>query len=186
MTAIRSNAAVAPSQNRRALLGHTAVLLLSISLTLSLSLGWNQIERLGIFGYPAVFVTSLLGSATIAVPGPSTVLIVLLGAALNPLLVGVVAGLGGAVGELTGYLAGLSGRAVLQDRPLFQRLGRCMERSCVLVIFLLAAVPNPFFDVGGIMAGALRMPTWHFLLASWLGKSLRFAILSLISVNLLH
>jgi uncharacterized membrane protein YdjX (TVP38/TMEM64 family) len=49
----------------------------------------------------------------------------------------------------------------------------------VLVIFLLALVPNPAFDVGGMIAGALKMPVWQFVLAAWAGKGLRLVIFAL-------
>jgi uncharacterized membrane protein YdjX (TVP38/TMEM64 family) len=80
---------------------------------------------------------------------------------------------------MSGYLAGLSGRGVIDDRPLFRRIQRGMEKAGLWVIFGLAVVPNPFFDIGGIMAGVLRLPAWKFFLACWAGKSLRFGLLVL-------
>jgi membrane protein YqaA with SNARE-associated domain len=46
----------------------------------------------------------------------------------------------------------------------------------MLTIFLLAAIPNPIFDVGGIIAGALQMKGWKFLVAAALGKSIRLGM----------
>jgi uncharacterized membrane protein YdjX (TVP38/TMEM64 family) len=54
-----------------------------------------------------------------------------------------------------------------------------MHQRGVLVIFILGLVPNPVFDVGGMIAGALKMPFWQFLLAAWAGKGLRLVILAL-------
>jgi len=101
------------------------------------------------------------------------------GGVLNPLAVGIAAGLGAALGELTGYLAGIGGRAVIERRGFYDRLEGWMRKGGPLVIFLLAAIPNPAFDVGGMMAGALRMPIWHFYLAAWAGKSVRFTLLAM-------
>ena len=53
-----------------------------------------------------------------------------------------------------------------------------MNKSGALVIFLLGAIPNPAFDAGGFIAGILRMPMWQFVVAAWLGKSLRFGVLA--------
>ncbi|GJP50657.1 hypothetical protein CLOM_g9796 [Closterium sp. NIES-68] len=39
-------------------------------------------------------------------------------------------------------------------------------------IFLLAAVPNPIFDLAGITCGHLLIPCWKFLLATLLGKGI--------------
>ena len=58
-------------------------------------------------------------------------------------------------------------------RPKFQRWG-------VIAIFVLAAIPNPIFDIGGILAGMARMAWWKFLLAAILGKTVRFTLLSII------
>jgi uncharacterized membrane protein YdjX (TVP38/TMEM64 family) len=41
------------------------------------------------------------------------------------------------------------------------------------VILLLAFIPNPFFDLAGAAAGALRMPLRKFLLWVWIGKFLK-------------
>jgi membrane protein YqaA with SNARE-associated domain len=41
-------------------------------------------------------------------------------------------------------------------------------------LFLLAAIPNPLFDVAGVAAGALRYPVWGFLVAVLVGKLVKF------------
>jgi membrane protein YqaA with SNARE-associated domain len=107
-------------------------------------------------------------------PAPGVALVFAAGGVLDPLAVGLVAGLGAAFGELTGYVVGLSGQAVFDNRPFYWRIESWMRKSGTLAIFVLAAVPNPFFDVGGLIAGILRMPAWRFVLSAWLGKSLRF------------
>ena len=47
------------------------------------------------------------------------------------------------------------------------------------IIFLLGVVPNFFFDIGGMVAGATRMSVWRFILAAWLGKSIRLTIVAM-------
>ena len=47
------------------------------------------------------------------------------------------------------------------------------------IIFLLGIIPNFFFDIGGMVAGATRMPLWRFILAAWLGKSIRLTIVAM-------
>ncbi|RLC74997.1 MAG: hypothetical protein DRI61_15635, partial [Chloroflexi bacterium] len=42
-----------------------------------------------------------------------------------------------------------------------------------LVIFILSVIPNPFFDLAGMAAGVSRFPLWRFLLACWLGKTVK-------------
>jgi uncharacterized membrane protein YdjX (TVP38/TMEM64 family) len=48
-----------------------------------------------------------------------------------------------------------------------------VQRHGSPAIFALAVIPNPFFDLGGIAAGVLRMPVWRCLAACWAGKVLR-------------
>lgn len=183
MTILRT--AINPTINNQGRLGirrENAVRMVALVLVLIMSAGillaWEQIQILGAYGYPAIFLVSLFGNAILFLPAPSFALVLAAGASLDPLLVGIVAGTGAAIGEMTGYLAGYSGQAVLQDKPLYNRVRGWMATKGILVIFIFAAIPNPFFDVGGIIAGVMRMPAWHFLFATGLGKSLRFALLA--------
>jgi membrane protein YqaA with SNARE-associated domain len=156
---------------------YIAGLVTAIAITIIILLSWDQFERLGVYGYPAVFLASLFSSATLIFPAPGIAFILATGSSLDPVAVGVVAGLGAAIGELTGYLAGFSGQVVVRDRPLYRRMSVLMRKAGVPILFALALVPNPIFDVGGIMAGVLRIPAWAFILVTWAGKSIRFALL---------
>jgi membrane protein YqaA with SNARE-associated domain len=175
----------AERKNRRQQVGRVVAFLFVIGISVGIMLGRSQIEHLAAYGYPAVFLVSLLGNATVVLPAPSFAFVFAAGTALDPIVVGLAAGLGAAIGEMTGYLAGIGGQGVIEDRPLFRRIERWMEKSGTLVIFLLGAVPNPFFDVGGMIAGAVRMPVWRFLLAGWLGKSIRFSVVALTATLLM-
>ena len=53
------------------------------------------------------------------------------------------------------------------------RLTRWVKRRGMLVIFALALVPNPVFDVAGIAAGVLRMPLVRYLGAAASGKVIK-------------
>lgn len=178
MTILRSTFDQTFPQDSRSTLWRVIALLFVLGLTTSIVLAWDEIGSLGIYGYPAVFLVSLIGNAAFLLPAPGFALVVAAGGAFDPVAVGIVAGLGAALGELTGYLVGLSGQNVFEDKPLYWRIEALIQKSGALVIFALAAIPNPIFDVGGLVAGALRMPAWRFLLGAWLGKSLRFALLA--------
>lgn len=121
-------------------------------------------------GLLVLFGLAALSTATLILPAPGLALTAIAGAAGDPIVVGVVAGLGQAVGELTGYLAGWSGRTFLPDNPASRRLTEWLARRGAIVIFLLAATPNPVFDLAGIAAGALRMPVLRYLAAAAAGK----------------
>ena len=175
---INQNSALTWQALRQSTIGRVAGLVIILLLSGAIILAWESIERLGTYGYPAVFIVSLIANAAFLLPAPSIALVFAAGGVLDPVAVGVVAGLGAALGELTGYFVGLSGQTVFEERPLYWRIEGWMRKSGTLAIFVLAVVPNPIFDVGGLIAGVLRMPVWRFILGAWLGKSLRFVILA--------
>lgn len=168
-----------PAAKTRRLIGSIAAVLVAIGITVGIILLRDHIKEFAVYGYPGIFLISFIGNATLILPAPSFAVVFAVGGALNPFLVGIVAGLGATLGELTGYLAGVGGRYVVENRVLFNRVERWMRKGGPLVIFILAIIPNPAFDVGGIVAGAMKMPVWQFILAAWAGKSIRFILLAL-------
>lgn len=133
----------------------------------------DRAEQFAAYGYPGIFLINLLGNATLILPAPSLAIVSVAGAVFNPYLVGLFAGAGSALGELTGYLAGYSGRAVIKDRAKYERITAWMQRHALWVIFVLSVIPNPLFDLAGIAAGALKIPVHHFLLVCFLGKTVK-------------
>ena len=149
------------------------IVLFVLGLSAAIFLFRDRFADLAVVGYPGIFLVSLLGNATIILPAPSLVLVFAMGSALPPLLVGLTAGVGEALGELTGYAAGFGGRAVIENKKTYERLAAWMQRGGGLAVFILSVVPNPFFDLAGIAAGTLRYPLWRFLLFCWLGKTIK-------------
>jgi membrane protein YqaA with SNARE-associated domain len=155
------------------------VILAVLGISLAIFLYREQLAQLAALGYLGVFLLSLVGNATIILPAPSLALVFAMGSVLNPLLVGLVAGVGEALGELTGYAAGFAGRAVIEDYQTYKRMVGWMERRGGITVFVLSAIPNPFFDLAGIAAGTLGYPVWKFLLFCWLGKTLKTTLVAL-------
>jgi membrane protein YqaA with SNARE-associated domain len=140
----------------------------------------ERLQELQEYGYAAVFLIGLVSNATLILPVPGLAVSSILGGVFNPWLVGLVGGLGQALGELTGYMAGYSGQTLVDENPVYNRLTGWMQRYGMLTVFVLAVVPNPLFDVGGLAAGALRLPVWRFLLSATAGKVIKniaFALL---------
>ncbi|MDH5506655.1 MAG: VTT domain-containing protein [Anaerolineae bacterium] len=130
----------------------------------------EQAARLEAFGYPGVFLLAIISNATVLLPAPYLFLIFSLGARFDPFWVAVAAGAGAALGELSGYLAGFGGQAIIARNDIYQRMVLWMEKNGPLTVLLLAFIPNPFFDLTGIAAGALKMPLWKFLTWCFIGK----------------
>lgn len=152
----------------------------SIAITAAIIVFRDQLLRLGNLGYLGVFLISVLGNATVILPVPSLAITFGSGTFLNPLLVGLVAGVGEPLGELTGYMAGYGGSAIIEDRKRFDQLKDWMERRGFLTLFVLAAIPNPLFDLAGITAGMLHFPVSKFLLACWLGKTFKAIVVAIL------
>ncbi len=150
-----------------------AARLLALLLLIALTVLIAWLLRHGFFqvmGYPGVFLSSFLSSATVVVPAPGMAVTMAMGGVLNPFLVGLLASLGDTLGETTGYLAGAGGQVVIPDNERYRQIQGLMSRYGPVVLFLLALVPNPFFDLAGISAGALRYPLLRFFLWTWVGK----------------
>jgi len=138
----------------------------------------EKIEELQEFGYLGAFLISLTLNATIVLPAGNFLIIATLGAALpSATLVGIIGGLGAAIGEFTGYAAGYSGQAIIQKQRLYTRLEGWMKRWGFLTILLLSVAPL-FFDLAGIAAGALRYKAWKFFLACWLGRTILYILIA--------
>ena len=132
------------------------------------------VQRFSQWGYLSSFLISLIGSATVILPAPGLALILALGAHLNPVLLGVVAGFGSGLGELSGYLAGKASRNLVSRQGRFNSILHLMTtRYTSPVLFFLAILPLPVFDFAGILAGALRMPILRFLTIVISGKIIK-------------
>jgi len=133
----------------------------------------DRLQELARYGYVAIFLVGLVSNATLILPVPGLAITAVMGSILNPWMVGLVAGVGQTLGELTGYMAGYSGQTWVDENPTYNRLNRWMQRHGNLTVFALALVPNPVFDLSGIAAGALRFPVWKFLASCAAGKVLK-------------
>jgi uncharacterized membrane protein YdjX (TVP38/TMEM64 family) len=136
----------------------------------------DRVEQFAALGYPGIFLIALLANATVLLPAPGVAVIYAMGAIFNPLGVALAAGTGGALGELSGYLAGFSGQAVIERGDVYQRIKPWVDKYGGWAIMVLSAIPNPFFDVAGIAAGIAKMPIKTFLIFTWIGQIIKMAI----------
>jgi membrane protein DedA with SNARE-associated domain len=144
-------------------------------------------SNLKAWGYAGVFLITLVGAASILLPSPAMASVFGGGALLSDFLgvpafiwVGLVAGMGEAIGEFTGYAAGYGGRIVFENRPEYERVRGWMERRGTITMFVLSVFPNPLFDVAGVAAGAVKMPVRRFFLAVLAGKIIKDTYLAAI------
>jgi membrane protein YqaA with SNARE-associated domain len=174
------------TQQRRKIVQRLGAVVLAAAITLAIVLFRDELARFERYGYPGVFLISLLGNATVILPAPSLAVVFGMGGVLNPFFVGLVAGVGEALGELTGYMAGYGGRAVVEDWGMYERLERWMQRNGSATILTLSAIPNPIFDLAGIAAGALRFPLERFLLSCWVGKTIKTTLFAYVGAQFIN
>ena len=155
-------------------------LLLLVALLICIVQRGPDPASLAALGYPGIAILMFLSSSTILFPAPGFAAVLAAGAVWNPLLVGLAAGVGAATGELSGYLLGVGGGVVLdlKEGKKWRRAHHWLERYGIWALLVLAAVPNPLFDVAGIVAGSLSFPVWRFWIACALGNSLKYAVLA--------
>jgi uncharacterized membrane protein YdjX (TVP38/TMEM64 family) len=139
----------------------------------------EQVKKLEDYGYIGIFLISIAANATIIIPLPGVAFTTAMGAIFNPIGVAVAAGLGAAIGEISGYLTGFSGQGVMEKVALYERLTKWMKEHqnlAYLMIIGVAFIPNPLFDLAGMAAGALKLPLWKFLIACAIGKIFKMLI----------
>lgn len=183
-----------------------AAVVLAVLLVVSVvtwAFGWMDQEDMEDWGYAGVFVTNFLPHVSLFIPLPGMTAVghglIIWGAEeLNPVLVVIVGTVAMTTAEFTSYLAGFTGRQTAESqqfsiggRPgewlkaFWGWLDRFMQRAGYFTLFLLSALPNPFFEFTGITAGALRMNFLGFTLAVGLGHLVRIILLVVLGHELL-
>jgi len=169
--------------------------LLIILLVIAISVGLfffgrspEIVAKLRSYGYLGAFLISLIGNATVLLPGIVLPILSGLGIVLypaaglaGPVIVGLAGGAGAAIGEIVGYMAGYSGRGIVEKNRLYERLAGWVRKWGALAIFVFALIPL-FFDLVGLAAGILRFPLWKFVLVCWLGRTILYVVFVVLAV----
>ena len=143
---------------------------------------YNWILNFGlVFGYFGAFLVALLGNATFLVPIPYMVITFILGGLTNttgqflfdPILVGLISGLGATIGEMTGYLLGYGGSRFIKEdqRDAFSKYINEHPRATPLLVWFLAISPLPD-DFVILPLGAAKYPWWKVVIPQYIGKSM--------------
>jgi len=148
-------------------------LLVVIAITVFVYFVADKAPQLAVYGYPGIFVISFLAYATVFFPAPGVLAVSVMGTTLIPWAVALAAGAGAALGELTGYLFGFSSQPVVERVKIYEKMVEWLKKNGVLSVLVLSAIPNPFFDITGAAAGALKMPVRKFLFWTWIGETIK-------------
>jgi membrane protein YqaA with SNARE-associated domain len=173
-----------PSKKKRFVFLLALLLVIVITVGLHLTYGRHP-ERLEVLKnhfFWGAFLISLIGNATILFPGAVLVILSNLGILLypitglyGPIAVGLTGGVGAAIGEITGYVAGYSGREIIAKRKMYGRVEGWVKKWGALAIFFFSLIPF-VFDLVGIVAGVLRFSFWKFIFFCWLGRTILYVV----------
>lgn len=162
------------SRKREYIIGGVA-LALTIALCVAVVVYWDYVSQAQHYGYLGAFVISVLAGATVFVPIPGILVVFTLGSVLNPALVGIVSGLGEAIGSIGVYLSGWGGHKAVQNlnHKFVDRFTDWIRRRGEIAVFLMSAILNPLFYPFTAIAGMLRFGLVKFFFLCWAGKALK-------------
>ena len=157
-----------------------------VAMTVAVFVFRNDLEDLHTLGYVGIFVANVVGSGSFILPVPGIATVIIGATIWSPLLVALAGGTGSTIGELAAYLAGVGSYGAVRRIAgrsrwyvtWYSRLRGWIEARGMITIFIFAATPNPFFDIAGFAAGSMRYPISRFTAACWLGKMVKYGVVS--------
>jgi len=146
---------------------------------------WAILKPLGVWG---VFVISAIDGSFIGLPMDAIVAGYVYNDRSHVLLYVFLASAGSAAGSAVLYLIGyLGGETLLRKRmsPVrFEKIHRAFDRHEFWALMFPAMLPPPTpFKLFVLAAAAFEMNFGHFLLAIFLGRFVRFLVLSLLTLK---
>jgi len=158
----------------------------------------EYVSKLQPHSYSGLFLISLLAGAPLPIFTPGILITFTLGSILNPVLVGVFAGLGNAVGNALAYWSGHGGVRFISNLGIINQVGETdssrigqffnkimgarltgfANRHRLAAVSLLSVFPNPLLTPTVISLGAARFNFTKFILACWAGQTIQAIILA--------
>ena len=132
----------------------------------------STIAALHQMSYIGAFLAGFLGAG---IPFfPSYILIPMMATQLNPLVVGVISGIGAGMGQYLHYYVGLGGRHLFsrENQARFERWRDRYGKYGVWLILFLAATPLTPDDIIWVPLGLMRYPKGKALVAGIVGKTI--------------
>ena len=135
-----------------------------------------------------IFFLSIITNATIFLPFPALELALFASGSIDifglgifsPLILGIAAGAGAGIGELSGYFFGRGGRHILkklkkEQAEKIEGFAQRLKKEGFIALIIFAFLPLPF-DLAGIAAGIVKFPIPLFMLGCALGKIPRYTL----------
>ena len=147
-----------------------------VALSVVIFLMRDKIGQVSDVSYLGLFLLCFLANSTVLLPAPSLMIAASCALIMNPFLVALSAALGSTLGEFVGYAFG----TITKDlSPKFQKLlDKLTSRvhNQTVLVFILAVLPLPFFDIVGIYSGGTKMNLIRFSVACFIGKFIKLLV----------
>ncbi|MEM2578055.1 MAG: hypothetical protein QXJ19_04675 [Candidatus Bathyarchaeia archaeon] len=125
------------------------------------------------YGLPGIFLVALLSHLSVVARGMFLPALLSLTEFYSPVLLGFVAGLGGALGETTAYCWGSGIRDAFSCDGSKGSSSKIAEKYGLLTLLLFASSPLPDTPIVLLLA-SLRLPLWKVILVQIVGKTILY------------
>jgi membrane protein YqaA with SNARE-associated domain len=150
---------------------------------------WDEIAELQQYGYVGAFIVAFIAGSSIPTPISYLALTFVLGARLDPNLIGFISGAGAGMGGTLVFLLGRGGRKLFPglinyslDQQASEKVGprflRWAQKRGSWVVFIMSAMLNPVFAPMAMAMGALRFRLIKFFILCVAGNLVKAFIVS--------
>jgi len=199
-------------QNKYAINKHVILIISSILFIATMVVSFlmlthsDYMSHLKPYTFLSLFVIALITGSPLPIPTFCVVLVFTMGSVENPIVVGLIAGLGVAIGHMMVYWSGFGGyklltifnipdavtRAYTQIKGRFfnkLKMGKVLDfvnRHVFPAMFLMALIPNPFQIPAFLTLGAERASFWKVFIACLAGRTILYIFLAYLGYFGLH
>ena len=138
-------------------------------------------DELQEWAYVGAFIISLVSSATVLLPAPGAAAIMLMAQDFDPLILGLVSGVGTGLGGITAYVLGVASRDAIGQNRFTALMNRLFNsRLGPVLLFSTNLIPFMPGDAVSAIAGAIRYPLLRYLLYMTTANVLKMVGLSFV------
>lgn len=165
-----------------------SIFLLSVVLSVAFFAYKDFFREASSLGFLGLFLVNFISNATFFVSAPAFLTVITGGNLYSPILVAIIASLGAGLGDMIGFLFGHSGRKLakkkLERHKTIRFLEKHFHKHGAFIIFIMAIIPNPFFDAIGIIAGLLNYHPLRFFVIMMIGRFIRYWALAQVGAHI--
>lgn len=147
-----------------------------VLLSVTIFLLRDKIGQVSNVGYLGLFFLCFLANSTVLLPAPSLMIAASCALIMNPWLVALFAALGSTLGEFVGYVFGTVTKDLSPKFQIILEKFTSKIHNQTLLVFILAVLPLPLFDIVGIYSGGTKMNLMKFTAACFIGKFIKLLV----------